>query len=380
LLAATDEDPLDTICLFSSVAATFGNVGQSAYAMANEVLNHVASAEQARRPDRLVRAVGWGPWRGGMVTTALAEHFTRSGVPLIPVDRGAAAFTAELGSPDGETRIVVAAGDGLDPMTAPADPCPALVRLSARTHPYLADHDIAGVAVLPVTMALEWFARAAAGWRASADGVTVLRDVRVLDKLVLPRLAAPGHRLTVHGRPRADAAWDLELRGDEEALHYRAVLESRADSREAHTRAAPPGLTAPDPADLYDGRTLFHGPRFRAVRSLDGIGAQGAEGVVVGLRELGWIGDHWCLDPAALDGALQLTLLWARHVLGDACLPMAIARCRVGRGGPIAEDVRCVVRSGAVRESTALCDVALIDPDGTERIELSGVELVRRPA
>ncbi|MGV9900870.1 SDR family NAD(P)-dependent oxidoreductase, partial [Streptomyces tendae] len=47
LLTATADDPLDTILLFSSVAAVFGNAGQSDYAMANEVLQQVASAEQA---------------------------------------------------------------------------------------------------------------------------------------------------------------------------------------------------------------------------------------------------------------------------------------------------------------------------------------------
>lgn len=65
----------------------FGNAGQSDYAMANEVLQQVASAEQARRPDCLVRCVAWGPWQGGMVTPALAAHFGRAGVPLIPRPR-----------------------------------------------------------------------------------------------------------------------------------------------------------------------------------------------------------------------------------------------------------------------------------------------------
>lgn len=88
LLSATADDPLDTILLFSSVAAVFGNAGQSDYAMANEVLQQVASAEQARRPDCLVRCVAWGPWQGGMVTPSLAAHFGRAGVPLIPRPRG----------------------------------------------------------------------------------------------------------------------------------------------------------------------------------------------------------------------------------------------------------------------------------------------------
>ena len=49
LLDATSEDPLDVLCMFSSVAARYGNAGQAAYAMANETINRAARAEGARR-------------------------------------------------------------------------------------------------------------------------------------------------------------------------------------------------------------------------------------------------------------------------------------------------------------------------------------------
>ena len=64
LLAATADDPLAVLCAFSSVAAQFGNPGQCDYAMANEVLNQVLSAEQARRTGCVVRAIGVGTLAG----------------------------------------------------------------------------------------------------------------------------------------------------------------------------------------------------------------------------------------------------------------------------------------------------------------------------
>ena len=67
LLAATSDDPLKVLCNFSSVAARCGNQGQVAYAMANEALNKLAQAERIRRPDAVVKSLGWGPWKGGMV-------------------------------------------------------------------------------------------------------------------------------------------------------------------------------------------------------------------------------------------------------------------------------------------------------------------------
>ncbi|MGP3750763.1 SDR family NAD(P)-dependent oxidoreductase [Streptomyces sp. IBSNAI001] len=383
LLAATGNDPLDTIVLFSSVAAVHGNAGQSDYAMANEVLNHVACAERARRTECLVRSVAWGPWDGGMVTPSLAAHFGRAGVPLIPTGQGAAAFTAELGAPGADTRVVlVAAGDGSGPAEAVTEPAAAQVRIDARTHPYLADHDIAGVPVLPVAVALDRFAGAAAAWRPDA-GHLVLRDLRVFSKVALPHLDGAGHRLTLSGRRAATgspSAVEAELAGEEGTPHFRVQMDFEASPPRPESWDTPRGLTASEDTGIYDGRVLFHGPRFHALRSVHGVGADGAEATVAGLTELGWGGDHWHLDAAATDGALQLALLWADGALGDATLPMAVAECRVHRRGPVQGPVRCVVRARKVHDTGARCDAALLGPDGSPLVELLGVELVRRPS
>jgi len=109
LLATTAKDPLRLICVFSSVAARFGNAGQSDYAMANEVLGRVAAAEARRRDGQcLVRAIDWGPWDGGMVTPALRGYFKTLGVPLIPLETGARMMMDELrqGPSDGVEVVI----------------------------------------------------------------------------------------------------------------------------------------------------------------------------------------------------------------------------------------------------------------------------------
>ncbi|MCC8454479.1 type I polyketide synthase [Streptomyces rochei] len=381
LLAATADDPVETICLFSSVAGVFGNAGQCDYAMANAVLDHVASAERARRPDCRVRSIAWGPWHGGMVTPALAERFHRSGVELIPLERGAAAFTTELDAAARDGRIVVVAGGGEAPSYGAGDPPAAHVRVTSATHPYLADHRVADDPVLPLAVVLDWFTGAAGAWRPTCGG-PVLRDVRVLDKVTLPGLENEGHRFTVHGRRRAvgpPTGLEAELRDADGAPHFHAVLDFGAAPPEEATWAGPREGDDTERPVSYDGRTLFHGPRFQALRTLRGVGSDGAEATVVGVVGLGWGGTHWQTDPAAVDGALQLALVWADHALGSACLPMAVAECRVHRRGPAADSLRCVVRARKVHDTGARCDVALLDPDGTPRVELLGVELVRRP-
>ncbi len=104
LLAATREDPLRYIVLFSSVAARFGNIGQVDYAVANEVLNKVAIAEVERRKDCVVRSVNWGPWDGGMVNASLRKAFRDKGIALIPLEQGAEACVSEMTA--GETNAV----------------------------------------------------------------------------------------------------------------------------------------------------------------------------------------------------------------------------------------------------------------------------------
>ncbi|NED15558.1 type I polyketide synthase [Streptomyces sp. SID9124] len=382
LLAATADDPLDTIVLFSSVAAVFGNPGQCDYAMANEVLHQVASAEQAARPGCLVRCVAWGPWQGGMVTPSLAAHFGRAGVPLIPLAQGAAAFTAELAGPAGEPRVVLVAGEDPAAIAPAGEASRAQVLVRADSLAQLADHAPADVPVLPVAMALDWFAGAAAAWLPAA-GPLVVRELRVYRTCALPDLAGAGHRLTVlgsRGAPGAPQGLDAELRGEDGTAYYRAVLDTADGLPAPDAWDAPDALKPLDAAGPYEGTALFHGPRFQALRTVNGASEHGAEAVVAGLRALGWAGAYGPLDAAAVDGALQLSLLWAETVLGAQTLPMAVAECRLHRRGPVDGTVRCVVRGRKTHATGARCDAALIDADGNVLLELIGVELVLRPS
>lgn len=379
LLDVTADDPLDLLCAFSSIAAYAGNPGQSDYAMANEVMNQVLAAEQARRPGCLVRSIAWGPWQGGMVTPLIAERFRRRGVALIDPQDGARAFLAELGTDGDHTEVILSAGL----MSQEAGTVAGQLTVAAPEYAYLADHQVGGVPVVPVASVLDWFARAARAWRPEA-GALVLRDLQVLSKITLPRLSGGGHQLMLRGREtagrdgpvlRLDLYGDGDRHGDRPK--YRASA-SLAPPPRPGPWDTPTGL-APLPQP-YDGVTLFHGPRFHALRAAaPGISAAGAEGTVVGMRALGWPGSACRMDPAAIDGALQLAVLWAQRAGSGATLPMAVRECRLYRDGAIDDTARCVVRARQAGQTGAECDVALIDPDGTIRVELLGVQLVRRP-
>ncbi|WP_437578421.1 SDR family NAD(P)-dependent oxidoreductase [Sorangium sp. So ce887] len=395
LLGATAGDPLKAIVLFSSIAARTGNKGQCDYAMANEVLNKVAAAEAARRPGCRVKSLGWGPWQGGMVNAALEAHFAQLGVPLIPLAAGAKMLLDELcdGSGDrgasgpgsaspGAVELVL----GAEPATLAAPEHGRRVALAVRadraTHPYLGDHAINGVPVVPVVIALEWFARAARACRPDLV-VTELRDVRVLRGIKLTAYESGGEVFRVDCREVSNgegAVLAAELRGPQGALHYAATIEmGQAEGRVAPKGPALPSLGPWPGGDLYDGRTLFHGRDFQVIRQLDGVSREGIVGTVVGLREAGWVSQPWKTDPAALDGGLQLATLWTQHVLGGAALPMSVGALHTFAEGPSDGPLRAVVRGQIVARDRTKADIAFVDHEGTLVAELRDVQYVLRP-
>jgi hypothetical protein len=355
--------------------------------MANEVLSQVAGAEQVRRQNCRVRSIAWGPWHGGMVDDALAEHFNGLGVPLIPLADGAAAFVAELDGDAADVQVVLTAeGSGQPWRAAAGRERPAEHWISAASHPYLADHVVAEQPVLPMALAIEWFARTL---RDGQQGPVTLRDITVLRKVELAGYADGTGRLM---RVRTGSTGTLELLGDEEAVHYRAApgdadagpdADADADA-DAEVRAAAwrTALEAAQPAPdqpTYDGHVLFHGPAFHAISSIEGISPAGADATVVGVGELAWPGGRWATDPAALDGGLQVAVRWAAPLLGGASLPMRIGGYRGHRQGAFAGPVRCRVRGRAVDGYQAVCDIGFLDADDAVCAELLDVTLVRRP-
>ncbi|MEU8528854.1 SDR family oxidoreductase [Streptomyces sp. NPDC048629] len=380
LLEATRDDPLDLILLFSSVAARHGNRGQSDYAMANEVLNQVACAERSARPDCLVRAIGWGPWEGGMVTPELAEHFRAASVPLIPLRTGGDALVAELDTRDAPVVVLTASVPGGGRLGGGASSILAEVFLDQEHHPHLSDHQIADHPVLPMALVADWFA-ALAPPRAPTDAPVTLDDLAVLRPVLLDRMTEGGHRFLLRGVD-GPGGRRLELLDPRGACHYRASapLPGPLDIATGHDPVLPGH--ADGPAADYTGSVLFHGPAFQALVTVHSVTADAARATVLGAEALGWPDAdlYRATDPAAVDGGLQLALLWAEQALGGATLPMSVRGVRLLRRGRLDGLGTCDVRPVSIGADHAECDVRLHGPDGDLRMELTGLHLVRRPS
>lgn len=82
--------------MFSSVASSYGNKGQSDYASANSVFDYIAPILNDKVEARIL-TINWGPWKGtGMVNDTLEAEFMKRGVSLIPLRKGAEYFVNEL--------------------------------------------------------------------------------------------------------------------------------------------------------------------------------------------------------------------------------------------------------------------------------------------
>ncbi len=385
LLSATSSDPLKVICLFSSVAARYGNLGQCDYAMANEILNKVAGAEARRREGNcIVKSLNWGPWDGGMVSPLLKAHFQEMGIPLIPPDVGARALVDEIGQKN-PRRVEVVLGTTPEQggLTArgPEQERALGVLVDRTSYPFLDSHRIKSEPVVPVAMALEWCLRAA---RLSSPNLKSIacRDLRVLRGIPLEGFQGKGDRLTVCCRPQPDGLiHELALKrpGVGEPSCYTATVElgEIRPGPDSETIRPPVENLAAWPWDLSEiyGEHLFHGTDFQVIRSLGGVSDTSASAVLAGSIEMGWPGGPWETDAAALDGGLQLAILWGLRLFGKQTLPTAIGACVLYGNGPVNGPVRCELNGRAVREERTISTISFFDENGNLKAEMRDVEM-----
>ncbi|MEM7354355.1 MAG: SDR family NAD(P)-dependent oxidoreductase, partial [Acidobacteriota bacterium] len=382
LLAATAEDPIRLLCLFSSVTARCGNPGQSDYAMANEVLNKIAAVERRRRGESCrVKSLNWGPWEGGMVTPELESRFAELGVALIPLATGARMLVDELTAADSSDQIEVVLGGApnlgpaLEDHTVEMD-----AFVSRNSHSFLDSHVIGGTAVFPVVLALEWFHRLARAHRRDLE-VTVCRDLKVLRGIRLEGFgeAIEGFRLRSRQLTNGSGCeLALELHDAEGHPRYSAVVDMAQPGDVARPNAASIPLIEPYAGPAIYGGALFHGPALQVIREIEGLAGETVVGVLNGGREMGWDAD-WRLDAAVLDGGLQLAVLWFEQTRGGASLPLAIRSVRTYVDGPLAGPLRGVARCEARDAHRVVADIAFSDDSGLIVAELRGVEILRRP-
>ncbi len=378
LLAATASDPLKLLCVFSSVSARCGNTGQADYAMANEVLAKVAAAEARRRPGLRVKSLGWGPWEGGMVSPHLQARFAELGVPMIPLAQGARMFADEMADAGrdgvelvlgGEPRAEALLFDGAEQRVDALE-----FSVQRASHGWLEGHAVDGAPVVPVVLVAEWLTRAARSFRPGL-ALTALHDLKVLKGIRLDRFENGGDRFRIDAQPlRSDDATLLQMTLRDEAGRPR--YSARAELRLLPVQV---GDDTPDLVlDAWTGvapypSALFHRGQFELIEQMQGISDQGVAARVRGVHAAAWPTQDWQLDVAALDGGMQLAVLYGQRMLGRANLPTAIDRVRHFAMPPAAGAITATAHRRAVGPAAVVTDIYFVDAQGRRVADLIGV-------
>lgn len=280
------------------------------------------------------------------------------------------------------------------------------VAVSEVAQAWLADHRLNGRAIVPLAVVCDWMLRLV-----DAASPATLHDIHVVRGITAPAVVTirrTGSDLTVE-QFNADASagtlcyraqlgdCDGDCDGDSDSNANGRGLAVTSNFALSPDAASPPvsPITAPTlplstlhGAEIYDGETLFHGSALRTLTHIRRIGPGGAVGSVVGVAAMEWPEEPWRIDPAALDGAIQLAVVWAKTQIGCATLPMSVRTGRFFDQGPYGQRhprarpphaLNCDVQAVRVAGESAVCDVRLTAPDRTVLVELLGLELITRP-
>ncbi|MBD2621754.1 SDR family NAD(P)-dependent oxidoreductase [Microcystis flos-aquae FACHB-1344] len=279
LLGSLEVNRLKFIALFSSFVSFYGNIGQSDYSLANEILNKYAYLLQQKYPNCHVVSIGWGPWDGGMVTPQLKQLFEQQNIKVIPQQTGAQMLAEELTQTQAKTPQIIV-------MSNPISPSPKLVtpqkhsyrlyrRLTLRGNPFVYDHVIGGNAVLPAMCALAWITNSCEqlyqGYRfLSCHNYQVLKGV-VFDKslanlycLDLTEVDKTEDEIKFEALIWSETAKGIPL------YHYRGIINITKQviaerKLEESIQTVTESFLNLQP---YQAGVLFHQPRFQGIKKI----------------------------------------------------------------------------------------------------------------
>ncbi|WP_375512301.1 SDR family NAD(P)-dependent oxidoreductase [uncultured Nostoc sp.] len=339
LLTCINPSQLQHLVLFSSVTGFHGNIGQSDYAIANEILNKSAHLIKQNYPSCHVVAINWGAWDSGMVTPELKKVFQERKIEIIPIAAGAQMLVQEINSATDATAQVVI-GSTLAPLATELDS-------QLRTHhirrqiiladnPFLLDHTIAGYPVLPATCAMSWMINACEqlypGYR-----LFYHKNFKILKGITFNESLAKEHILEIEEISKVSFE-SIELKAKiwsknaEGKIHYHfsAQLNLRQEIPICHPYESinleqDNIITATGKAFYQNGgSTLFHGPAFQEVQKVLNISPEKITTECfwqeISDKQQGQFPVQW-INPYTIDLSMHGLWIWTQHFYQEACLP-----------------------------------------------------------
>lgn len=401
LLSSLDADPVRLVIAYSSIIARAGLRGEAHYALANEWMGHALGRYCAGRPSCRGLTVEWSVWSGVGMGERLGtiDFLARNGVTPIPPETGLRMLEA-LTTKHTPATVLVAGRFGPPPTVRLDEPGLPLLRfvehvlvhypgielvveaeLSHRHDPYLADHVIDGVTLLPGVLGLEAMAQVAMALTSSIP--PVLEGIEFLRPVVVP--ADRPQPVRIAALVGEDGTVAVTLRSAEtafEADHFRAVCRFGVPLQPARETVLPEDTgSSMVSVEGWYGSLFFHGPRFRRVRGYRELRARRCVAEVDLRTHATWFdqflpGELLLGDPGALDACIHAVQACIPH---ERLLPVAVTRLELlgwPLEGPLT--VEAVERSASGEQF--VYDVEGCGPDGRPCLRLTGLVLQRAGA
>jgi NADP-dependent 3-hydroxy acid dehydrogenase YdfG len=390
IIKAVKPGDLDFLVLFSSVAGFFGNIGQTDYAIANELLNKSALILDKSLPDCRVISINWGPWDSGMVSPELKKVFLEKNIQLISSENGINALVNELFRTEQKTpQILIGSPIGSDVEINVFNNESINIRrcLNLKNNPFLLDHRIGSQAVLPATCASSWIADTCQSLHPGFN-FTGMEDFKILKGLtfndsdydVNMELKSIGENK--EGEKVYEAIITSENSTNRKVFHYsgRVTLKKRPRPLRQHPPIETFELDSSKYRDgngLYQDGTLFHGPTFHGIQQVLQVNKEKViTKVLIPQIDISVQGQFSAriTNPFINDAIVQSLLLWTQEFYDAPCLPSRLHNWEQFRMIPFDVPVWAILSITYHNDHAVVGNILVQDENGSEFFTYTGLE------
>ncbi|WGV26160.1 SDR family NAD(P)-dependent oxidoreductase [Halotia branconii] len=397
LLSCVNLNQIQHLVLFSSVTGFYGNIGQSDYAIANEILNKSAHLIKQYHPQCHVVAINWGAWDSGMMTSELKKAFTERGIKIIPVEGGTQMLVNEMHSvTDATTQVVIGNPMNPPPVTFDLELRSYQIRrrLTLKENPFLLDHVIAESAVLPATCAMSWMINACEE-RYPGYKFLTCQDFKILKGIPFNESLAEEYILELQETSKtASASIDFQTTilsktsTGKTHFHFKSLIKlvqeipeppiyESANFTEDH-------IITTIGKDFYQNGdlSLFHGTAFQQITRVLNISSQKITVECfwqkITDKQQGQFPVRWC-NPYTTDLSTQSLWIWLSHFHQTVCLPGELTLSEQFAAMPCNEPfyVSCEIKRKT--ESSVTADFMIHNRQGQIYLRILGAKAVIVP-